>query len=239
MVMNISFLKNNLIAHRGLHNNTTPENSVFAFNEAIRNNYIIELDVHMLKDGSVVVFHDDNLKRMTGVDKKIKDTTYDEIKDLKLLNSNEHIPLLKDVLKLVDGNVPLLIELKYDNKVGLLEDRLIDVMKSYKGLYAFQSFNPKSLIYLKKKCPNIPRGLLVSDFSKSNINIIKKVVLKKMIFNFLVQPDLLSVNYNYLNNKRIQKYKKSKLILTWTVRNKEDLNKYKDLCDNFIVENIE
>ncbi len=237
--MNISFLKNNLIAHRGLHNNTTPENSVFAFNEAIRNNYIIELDVHMLKDGSVVVFHDDNLKRMTGVDKKIKDTTYDEIKDLKLLNSNEHIPLLKDVLKLVDGNVPLLIELKYDNKVGLLEDRLIDVMKSYKGLYAFQSFNPKSLIYLKKKCPNIPRGLLVSDFSKSNINIIKKVVLKKMIFNFLVQPDFLSVNYNYLNNKRIQKYKKSKLILTWTVRNKEDLNKYKDLCDNFIVENIE
>lgn len=236
--MDTRFLKKNLIAHRGLHNSIIPENSVSAFKEAIKYNYIIELDVHMLKDGSVVVFHDDNLKRMTGVDKKIKDTTYEEIKDLQLLNSNEHIPLLKDVLKLVDGNVPLLIELKYDNKVGLLEDELINILKNYKGLYAFQSFNPKSLIYLKKKCPNIPKGLLVSDFSRSNINIVKKIILKKMVLNFLVQPDFISVNYNYLNNKKIKKYRENKLILTWTIRNKEDINKYKDLCDNFIVENI-
>ena len=208
--MDISFLKNSLIAHRGLHNDMIPENSITAFKEAIKYNYIIELDVQILKDNNVVVFHDDNLRRLTGINKKIKDTTYDEIKKLKLLNTNEHIPLFLDVLKLVDGKVPLLIELKYDTKVGLLEDKLLSILKDYNGNYAFQSFNPRSLIYLKKKCPGILRGILVSDFKKTNINLFKRIILKRMIFNYLIKPDFLSVNYNYLKNRKIQKYKNNK-----------------------------
>ena len=235
--MDVNFLKNNLIAHRGLHNKIIPENSIPAFKEAIKNNYIIEFDVHILKDNNVVVFHDDNLKRLTGIDKKIKDTTYEEIKNLKLNNTENYIPLLKDVLKLVNGRVPLLIELKFDNKVGLLEDKLIDIMKDYKGLYAYQSFSPFSLIYLKKRT-NMPRGLLVSDFKNNKINIIKKIFLKNMLLNFLVKPDFISVNYNFLNSKKIQKYKNKLLILTWTIRN-NDFDKYKDLCDNFIFESFD
>ena len=236
--MNLDFLKNNLIAHRGLHNKNIPENSMKAFKEAIKKNYIIELDIHLLKDNNIVVFHDDNLKRMTGINKKIKNSTYEEIKNLTLLDSDEHIPLLIDVLKLINGKVPLLIELKYDTKVGLLEDELINILKNYQGLYAFQSFNPKSLIYLKKKTKNIPRGILVSDFKNNHMNVIKKLILKKMFLNFLVKPDFLSVKYNYLNNKTIKKHKDKKLILTWTIRSMDDINKYKDFCDNFIVENI-
>ena len=234
--MDVNFLKNNLIAHRGLHNKIIPENSIPSFKEAIKNNYIIELDVHILKDGNVVIFHDDNLKRLTGIDKKIRDTTYEEIKNLKLKNTDNYIPLLEDVLKLINGKVPLLIELKYDNKVGLLEDKLIEIMKDYKGLYAYQSFSPFSLLYLKKYT-NIPRGLLVSDFKNNKINIIKKIFLKNMLLNFIVKPDFISVNYNYLSSNKIQKYKNKLLILTWTIRD-NNLNKYKDLCDNIIVENI-
>lgn len=235
--MDVNFLKNNLIAHRGLHNKIIPENSIPAFKEAIKKKYIIEFDVHILKDNNVVVFHDDNLKRLTGIDKKIKDTTYNEIKNLKLNNTENYIPLLEDVLKLVNGRVPLLIELKFDNKVGLLEDKLIDIMKDYKGLYAYQSFSPFSLIYLKKRT-NMPRGLLVSDFKNSNIFILKKLLLKKMLLNFLVKPDFISVHYNYLDNKKIQKYRHDKLILTWTIKD-NNLNKYKDLCDNFIFESFD
>ena len=236
----LNFLKSNLIAHRGYHNKEIgiPENSMLAFIEAINNNYVIELDVHILKDGNVVVFHDNNLKRMTGINKLIKNTTYNEIKDIKLDNTDQTIPLLSDVLKLVDGKVPLLIELKYDNKVGMLEDKLINIMKDYKGLYAFQSFSPFSLIYLKKHYPNVPRGLLVSDLKNNKINIIKKFLLKNMVFNFLIKLDFISVNYNYLNSKKIQKLRNNKLILTWTIRNNDDLNNVKDLCDNYIVENI-
>lgn len=236
--MNLDFLKYNLIAHRGLHDNIIPENSVLSFIKAIEKNYIIELDVHILKDGNVVVFHDDNLYRMTNINKKIKDTTYDEIKDLKLLNKDYYIPLFKDILNLVNGRVPLLIELKYDTKNYLLEDKVIELLKDYKGLYAIQSFNPKSLIYLRRKQINIPLGILVCDFKRSNINFIKKIILKNMLLNNKIKPDFISVNYNYLNNKRIKKYKNNKLILTWTIRNKKDIDKYKCLCDNFIVENI-
>ena len=203
---NINFLKTNLIAHRGYHNNEIKENTLEAFKKAIDNNYIIELDVHILKDGNVVVFHDDNLKRLTGIDKKIKDTTYEEIKNLNLLNTKQRIPLLKEVLKIVNGKVPLLIELKYDTKVGMLEDKVLEILQKYNGLYALQSFNPRTLIYLKKKNPNIPRGILVSDYKNTKINIIKKIILKKMLLNSIIKPDFISVNYNYLESKNINHY---------------------------------
>ena len=92
-----------------------------AFAEAIKNNYIIELDVHLLKDSEVIVFHDDNLKRMTGVNKKVKECTYEEIAEIKLKETEEKIPLLKEVLNLVDGKVPIIIELKTDLRCGKLE----------------------------------------------------------------------------------------------------------------------
>lgn len=236
--MDTNFLKKNLIAHRGLHDKDIPENSIPAFKKAMNKNYIIELDTHLLKDGNVVVFHDDNLKRMTGIDNKIKDKTYDEIKDLKLLNTIEHIPLLEDVLKLVDGKVPLLIELKYDTKVGLLEDKILSILKSYKGLYVFQSFNPKSVLYLKKKILNIPVGILVPNFKESKMNFIKKILLKIMITFYMDKFDFVSANYNVLNDKKVRKNYGKKLILTWVIRNINDLAKYNNLCDNFIVENI-
>ena len=92
------------IAHRGLHDEKIPENSMKAFSKAIKNNYVIELDIHLLKDNNVVVFHDDNLKRMTNKNINIKDMTYEEIKKINLKQTDEKIPLLKDVLKLVDKN---------------------------------------------------------------------------------------------------------------------------------------
>ena len=108
------FLTKSLIAHCGVHDikNSIPENSIKAFEKAILKGYIIELDLHILKDDNVVVFHDDNLYSMTGVNKKIKDCTYNEIKNLKIQNTNSNIPLFKEVLELVKGRVPLLIELK-------------------------------------------------------------------------------------------------------------------------------
>ena len=118
---------------------------------------MIELDLHVLKDDNVVVFHDKNLHRMTGIDKDIKDCTYDEIKNLKLKNTDNHIPLFKDVLELVDGKVPLLIELKHDVKVGKLEKETMKYLKKYKGEYAIMSFNPLTLLYFKKENSNIIR----------------------------------------------------------------------------------
>ena len=175
----LSFLESNLIAHRGFFDNANgiPENSMIAFERAIENSYIIELDVHLLKDGKIVVFHDDNLGRMTGVDKKIKDCTYEDIKNLRLLKTNEKIPLFEDVLRLVDGRVAILIELKYDVKVGLLEQKILPMLHKYTGKYAVQSFNPMTIMWFRKNAPQIIRGQLAIVFLKSKMYYIKRYII--------------------------------------------------------------
>lgn len=241
MNRDISFLRENLIAHRGFHNiqDGVPENSILAFKRAIKKKYIIELDVHLLSDGEVVVFHDDNLKRMTGINRLIKDMDYQNIKKLKLLNTDQGIPRLRDVLKLVNGNVPIIIELKYDNKVGLLEDKVMEILKDYHGKYAVKSFHPLSVYYFKRHYPNVIRGQLVDDFKSKRKYKYKFLVLGKIIFNVFTKPDFISCDVRDFPNKRIEKFRNKKLVLGWTVRNEDDMNKAKKYCDNYICENID
>lgn len=237
----ISFLKQSLIAHRGYHSKELgiPENSLPAFEKAIQNNYIIELDVHILKDRNIVVFHDDNLNRMTGLNKDIKKLNYDEIKRLKLDNTNYKIPLLKEVLDLVDGKVPIIIELKYDVKTGKLESELIKILEKYRGKYVVKSFNPFSVYWFKKHAPEIIRGQLSESYKNSNKNFIEKFLLKNLCFNFITKPDFLSYQIEGLPNKAVEKFKKNHIVLGWTVRNQEQYNKGKDFFDNLICENFD
>lgn len=234
-----NFLINRPIAHRGLFNknNKIPENSMIAFEKAIEKGYSIELDVHLLKSGELVVFHDDNLNRMTGVNRKIKDCKYDEIKNLKLQDTNYTIPLFKDVLKLVNGIVPILIEIKSDRKVGETEKALIDSLDGYKGEFAMQSFSPFSVKWFEKNFPEILRGQLASSFKNDKMFILKKFFLKNLYFNFLTKPNFISYCVNDVPNKRIESLRKSgKIILLWTIKTEKDLEKTK-FCDNIIFEN--
>lgn len=236
-----SFLKQNLIAHRGMHNINLgiPENSTIAFKKAIANNFIIELDLHILKDNKIVVFHDDNLERMTGLNKLLKECTYEEIKNLKLKNTNNFIPLFSEVLELVNGQVPIIIELKYDTKCGILEKATMELLKEYKGLYAIKSFNPLSVYWFKKNYPEVVRGQLSSNFKNEKWNIFKKFIMKSMIFNIISKPDFISYDVKALPNKKIEKIRKNKLILGWTIRDNKAFEEKKNYCDNFICENFD
>lgn len=240
MQRDINFLKQNLIAHRGYWDfkNNIPENSLLAFQKAIDNNYIIELDVHILKDNKIIVFHDDNLKRMTGIDKDLKDMYYEDIKELKLNNTTEKIPLLDDVLKLVDGKVPIIIELKNDIKCGILEKEIIKILKKYNGKYAIKSFNPFSINYFRKNFPDAIRGQLSSNFKYKKMNTFKRIFLSNMLYNYISKPDFISYDIKSLPNKKIKKLRKNKLILGWTIKTEEDLKKAQLYCDNYICENI-
>ena len=121
------------IAHRGLHSELVPENSLTAFRLAVEKCLSIELDVRLTKDCRIVVFHDNDLMRMCGIEGKVFDYTYEQLSAFKLKNSDEKIPLLSEVLKTVDGKVPLLIELKGGAPFGELESRVDHMMKKYKG----------------------------------------------------------------------------------------------------------
>lgn len=231
----ISFLKNKLIAHRGLYNELIPENSIKAFENAINKDYIIELDVHLINDGNVVVFHDDNLKRMTGLDKNIKDCTYDELQQLKLKDTKYTIPLFSDVLKLINGKVPVIVELKYDNKVGLLEDKVIKMLNDYKYSFAVKSFSVKSIRYINKHASNFIKGLLITH---KNHKILNKLILNKFICDKYLGIDFLSCSIKLVKSKKIKKLRNNKIILGWTVRKSNVLDEYKNYCDNLICEKI-
>ena len=218
----------NIIAHRGIHNEAIPENSMKAFSLALKKNIPIEFDVHILKDKNIVVFHDDNLKRMTNKDKFIKECTYEEIKDLKLKNTNEKIPLLKDVLKLVDGKVLLDIELKMDVTDHSLEDGLIEILKDYNGEVILKSFDYRKVKYLKKHT-NYKIGLLIKRMSG-----FKDFIIRNINFNILIKHDFLACNKNMLDCKSVKTFKKD--IYIWTIKNKDELKIYKS--DYYISENI-
>ena len=227
------------IAHRGFHEKNVPENSLLAFSKAIEKGYAIELDVQLLSDNTVVVFHDESLARMTGNDGYLRFLSKKDLKSLTLKGSKETIPTLEEVLKLVDGRVPLLIEIKNKHKVGDLEQAVIDLLKNYQGEYAVQSFNPYSLGYFRQHAPNILRGQLAGYLKNEKISWFKKFLLKRMHFNKKIsQPNFISYEAATLPNRFVRKFKNLPL-LAWSVKSKEEYLKIVKYCDNIIFEKFE
>lgn len=237
MQKTINFLLDNYIVHRGLHNKENPENTLGAFERAVEKGYVIELDVQLLKDGTVVVVHDNKLSRLCGEDRYVSNLTFDEIKNFRVLSSNFSIPSLKEVLELVNGKVPLLIEIKNPLKIGDLEKKTWELLKDYNGEYAVQSFNPYSLAWFKDNAPNVLRGQLSSFFKGENLSLIKKSFLKKLKLNKVSCPNFISYNAENLPNKYVTKCDLP--VLAWTVRSQEQYLNVVKYCDNIIFENFE
>ena len=215
----------NLIAHRGIFDNLNiPENSIKAFQEALKLNQAVEYDVQLTKDNVLVVFHDDNLYRMTGVYKKIEDVTFNEISKLTLLNTKEHIPTLKDVLKLIDNKVFMDIEIKDTKRIKTICNLLINELKNYNN-YSLKSFNPKIVRYLKKNYKNINCGLLIGGRYK-------KLPIKTIIK--YSKCDFLSISKKLLKKNKFIKLSKKYPTQIWTIKNKQELvnDNYTYICNN-------
>lgn len=236
----LEFLSRSLIAHRGYYNNKKgiPENSVLAFKKAIDNNYLIELDVRLTKDKKLVVFHDGNLKRVCGVNKRVKDLTYRELLKYNLFDTTLKVPLFSDVIKLVNGRVPILIETKYYNRYGVLEKILINELSNYKGLYAIQSFYPMSLLWLKRNTKDIPIGLLSSNF-KNDLNRLKSIIGKTLILDLFFKTDFISYDVKGLPNNYLSYKGDKKKIVIWTIKNKKDYDLARQYTDSLICENFD
>lgn len=234
-----SWLVQQPIAHRGLHSDSVPENSISAFAKAIESGYPIELDVQIIADGTIVVFHDDSLSRLTDNDGYLKFLNKEDLKYLSLKGSNEKIPTFEEVLKFVDGRVPLLIEIKNEGKVGKLEKGVLELLSDYKGEFAIQSFNPFVLEYFYKYAPEIPRGQLSSYFRDMKLAFFKKFALKRMILNKRIShPDFISYEAKRLPNRFTKKYKQLPL-LAWSITSQSEYLKVVKHCDNVIFENFE
>ena len=234
-----SWLVNQYIAHRGLHNKKAPENSLLAFKRAVEKGYAIELDLHLLQDGTPVVFHDDELKRMTNNDGYVSKLKKEDLSSYKLLKTDQIIPTFKEVLDLVNGQTPLLIEIKNTGKVGEIESIVLNMLKNYNGEYAIQSFNPFTLNYFYENAPDILRGQLSGSFKNSDMSRGKKFFLKRMTFNKKVsRPNFISYEYTTVPNRFVRKFKHLPL-LVWSVPSQEEYMNVVKHCDNIIFEDFE
>jgi len=229
------------IAHRGLHNGIIPENSLAAFSKAIEADCPIELDLQLLSDGNLAVFHDRDLQRMTGVVGKIAEQTASSIKNLRLLDTRETIPLLEDVLELVGGKIPILIEIKNEHKVGKLEENLWKKLQNYSGSYAIQSFNPYSLGWFREKDPKIIRGQLATGFHQMKEGPWdKKFILSHLLLNWVSQPHFIAYDLRSLPNLPTAIAKKvfTVPIVAWTVRTEAEKQHALRYADNIIFEQV-
>lgn len=225
-------------AHRGLFDNDTdaPENSLNAMRKAVENGYGIEFDVQLSKDNVPVVFHDPKLERMCGVEGNVWEYTLEELKQFRLKDSGETIPTLEEVLEVVAGRVPLIIEYKLDvvsTKVCELSNKILE---NYDGVYCIESFHPWALKWYKENRPDVVRGQLSEDFSTSEkYKGIQYWVMKNLLTNFLTRPDFIAYNHehSYVFSRKVCSAMGA-LPVAWTIRSQEAYENAKPQYQLFI-----
>ena len=231
-------------AHRGLHDNNgdAPENSLPAFKKAIEAGYGIEFDVQLTKDHIPVVFHDESLKRVCGTNKNVHELTYDELQKLSLFDTSEKIPTLKEVLALIDGRVPVIIEIKVYASPSIVCEYADPLISAYKGAYCVESFHPLALRWYKIHRSNVIRGQLSSNFKDENSNEpLERSLVHHLLTNFLCRPDFIAYDHTYKNNlsRCICRYFFGSLSVSWTIHSQDELDACKDDYDLFIFEGFE
>lgn len=236
----ISALRGFQYAHRGLHDNKNgaPENSLAAFLQAVEAGYGIELDVQLTVDGEMVVFHDKTLNRMCGADVCLSELTYAEVQKYTLLGSQERIPLFSQVLELVNGRTPLIVEIKHYGSVNKIAKETNTLLSRYKGPYCVESFHPLAMRWFKKNAPQVIRGQLASGVASRESPVYQQLVLKYLLVNALSRPDFISYDIRDDKNASIflLRHLFRPLWVAWTVRAPEEQEKARQNYDLQIFE---
>lgn len=240
-----------LIAHRGLFDRelSIPENTMIAFERAVSYGFGIELDVRLTKDCEMVVFHDATLKRMCGVNKAVSELTYQELCRYPLDHTGQRIPRLEDVLKLVSGKVPLIIEIKAEKNGSLAAQLLCEKLRDsqYRGAYCVESFYPFALQWLRVHEPDVIRGQLVTDVKSDGKRrgILAAIFLNGLLLNVCSRPDFIAYNYKFAFDI---KYRIMRALFRftsagWTIRSEQELKAVREvfqiiIFDHFIPDDV-
>lgn len=232
-----------LYAHRGLHDNASdaPENSLKAFRKAVNAGFGMELDIQLTKDRIPVVFHDFTLKRICGVEGKVSDYTYEQLQRFPLCKSAERIPRFEDVLRLVDGKVPLIVEFKIEFKDLSLCSIADGLLRKYRGLYCVESFNPLCLYWYRRHHREVVRGQLSDGFLwEGEYTGPLYFVLQNLLTNFFTKPDFIAYNHRYARtfSRRLCRSLYHNAAAAWTIRSEEELKEAKKNFDVFIFDSF-
>lgn len=213
-------------AHRGLHDGTRAENSLSAFAAAADAGYAIELDVRLSSDGELVVFHDDTLERVTGAVGRVDSRTAAELSKINLSGTSDTVPTLREVLDLVGGRVPLLVEIKEAVfKYGVTE-KTARVLADYDGEYVIESFNPLAVARYRKLVPSAVCGLLCDNYFKDkNMRTLTNFIAQNMMLNCVCRPDFIAYDHREWKNAPLTLIRRlfpKTPLLCWTLRSKDE-----------------
>lgn len=228
-------------AHRGLHkkDGSVPENSMEAFRAAVSAGYGIELDVHLSADGQVVVFHDDTLERMCGIDKAVSEYTYEQLQKYSLRGTDQRIPLLAEVMQAVCGWVPLLVELKNGKRNKALCEKTAALLDGYSGAYCIESFNPLIVSWFRKNRPQVVRGQLSCGYKGyGSLPFYQGFLLSMMLMNVFGRPHFAAYRHEDARGSlglSLVRLLGGKLV-GWTVRDKDDVAFCQSHFDTIIFE---
>lgn len=218
-------------AHRGLHDleQGIPENSIPAFLHAAGRGFGAELDVHLLADGSLAVFHDSNLARLTGREGVIEDLTAEELADCRLCGTEQAIPQLCDVLRIFErAKMPLVVELKsFNDNHEALTARVVEELDKFAAPYVMESFDPRCLLWLKENRPEIIRGQLAQDFTRCPTGLGERMdrLLTGMAFNRFTKPHFVAYRFEDREQPRMRRIveRGTPVVFYWTIRSPEDM----------------
>jgi glycerophosphoryl diester phosphodiesterase len=214
------WLRTTPIAHRGLHDEHLPENSLPAFDAALKAGYGIELDIHLTADNRLAVMHDDDLTRMTRSSAKVATLDAREISRLTLLDTEATVPLLDDVLDHVDGRVPVLVEIKPGTPARRIGPAVATLLRTYRGPVAIQSFDPRVLAWFRRNHPTVLRGQLATANPARPLPRVQKALLRTIASNVVTCPHFLAYDVTSMPNAWITGWRRLLRVplLLWTVR---------------------
>ena len=212
-------------AHRGLHdgNVTVVENTLPAFEAARDAGFGMEFDIQFTQDGQVVVFHDDDLLRLTGDPRKVRQVTLAELRSIPLAGVDAaRVPTLRELLDCVNGRTPLLIELKSGRRNAALCRALMEHLEGYPGEYIVESFNPLIVAWFRLHAPDIVRGQLVCPISgyRPAVNGLAGFAMAFLLGNCLARPDFVAYDANAPRffTPHYQRFLFHTPLAAWTVR---------------------
>ncbi|MEG0409716.1 MAG: glycerophosphodiester phosphodiesterase family protein [Erysipelotrichaceae bacterium] len=231
-------------AHRGFYSlkKHIPENSCQAFKRAVKHNLGIELDVQLTKDHKCIILHDYSLLRATGVDLQVDACDYASIKHLTLFDTDQKIPTLQEALDVIQGKVPIIVEVKQKGKNYRLCKEVSKILDRYPGKFMVESFNPYVVYWFKKHRPDYIRGQLSMNLKQDkNMPALLKLPAQYLCFNAILKPDFVAYDVSHKDNLSFQcihhLYKGNTVL--WTIKNKDHYQELKDQYDIMIFERFD
>ena len=221
------FLKSSLIVNRGIYDNQiTYENTLNSFTEAIKNKYSILLSVSVTKNNILIAYHDEDLTRLMNLKDKISSITYEELNYL----SSYHIPTIEETFNLINGEVPIIINIRNITKKHYLEKELAKYLDNYNGNFALLSRNARVIRWFNNNRPKY----IIGEILTRN----RSFSLHNFILNCLIITDFKSINVDYYDLYKIKKIKEDSLVIGYLINNQEKYIVYKEVFDNLFIDKV-